>query len=233
MSSVKSNIDQILNKLPNGVTLIAVTKTIEVVTILEALSFGINNIGENKVQEAEEKFYQLQNHSLNWHLIGRLQTNKAKKAVKIFDLIHSLDRFDLAEALNKEARKINKVQNALLQVNTSLEESKAGFFEEELFENINLISKLENISIKGLMTIGSHTSDENQIKNCFIKLRELKNKINELKLFPQDISVLSMGMTNDYELAVQEGSNMVRVGRAIFGDRNVIKSTEGVSFNER
>lgn len=233
MNSIKSNIDKILSKLPNEVTLVAVTKTVDVVSILEALSFGINNIGENKVQEAEEKFSQLQDYQLNWHLIGRLQTNKAKKAVKIFDLIHSLDRFDLAEVLNKEARKINKVQNALLQINTSLEETKAGFFEEELFENITFISKLENISIKGLMTIGSHTTDESQVRKCFAKLRELKNKINGLKLLPYEIDILSMGMTNDYELAIQEGSNMVRVGRAIFGDRNIIKSTEGVSFNER
>lgn len=233
MTSIKSNVDNILSKLPKEVTLVAVTKTVEVSRILEVLRFGINNIGENKVQEAEEKFPQLQAYSLNWHLIGRLQTNKAKKAVKMFDLIHSLDRFDLAEALNKEAHKINKIQNVLLQVNTSLEETKAGFFEEELLENIKLIAKLENISIKGLMTIGSNTNDENQVRKCFAKLRELKNKINELKLFPEDINILSMGMTNDYEIAIREGSNMVRVGRAIFGDRSVIKNTEGVILNER
>ncbi|MEK7432534.1 MAG: YggS family pyridoxal phosphate-dependent enzyme [Cyanobacteriota bacterium] len=221
MTSIKSSVESFLESTPNGVTIVAVTKTVSIEMIKEAIHAGITNIGENKVQEAEEKFPELYKYNLKWHLIGRLQTNKVKKALKIFDLIHSVDRIDLARFINSESEKINKVQDVLLQINTSLEESKAGFFpdDENLINLLKEISFMRNIKVKGLMTIGANTTDTLLVKESFFKLKVLKDKINDMNFFSEKLNILSMGMTNDYHLALEEGSNMIRVGRALFGDR--------------
>lgn len=220
--AVEENVKYFLQKIPDNVKVIAVTKTVDSDRIRIAVKSGIKDIGENKVQEALSKFEELKDLDIKWHLIGTLQSNKAKKAVEIFDLIHSVDSFKLATVLNKEAEKLSKIQDILLQVNVSKEETKSGFFVEDLFNALPELAELKNLSIKGLMTIGPDTENEEFIKNCFSDLREIKEKINSGKYLKREINILSMGMTNDYEIAITEGSNMIRLGRAIFGERKVI-----------
>lgn len=220
--AVEENVKYFLQKIPDNVKVIAVTKTVDSDRIRIAVKSGIKDIGENKVQEALSKFEELKDLNIKWHLIGTLQSNKAKKAVEIFDLIHSVDSFKLATVLNKEAEKLSKIQDILLQVNVSKEETKSGFFVEDLFNALPELAELKNLSIKGLMTIGPDTENEEFIKNCFSDLREIKEKINSGKYLKREINILSMGMTNDYEIAITEGSNMIRLGRAIFGERKVI-----------
>lgn len=218
--NIEDNVKHFLQELPENVTLIAVTKTVDVDRIKVSIKAGVTNIGENKVQEALSKYSELKEFNLKWHLIGSLQTNKAKKAVQIFDLIHSIDTLKLAEVINKEALNICKVQDVLLQVNVSKEETKSGFEIENLFEVLSELSKLKNIRVRGLMTIANNTQEENKIRDCFRKLRELKEEINNKAFFENELTLLSMGMTNDYKIAISEGTSMVRLGRAIFGDRN-------------
>ncbi|RYX99964.1 YggS family pyridoxal phosphate-dependent enzyme, partial [bacterium] len=210
--AVEENVRYFLQKIPDNVKVIAVTKTVDSDRIRIAAKTGIKDIGENKVQEALSKFEELKDLDIKWHLIGTLQSNKAKKAVEIFDLIHSVDSFKLATVLNKEAEKLSKIQDILLQVNVSREETKSGFFVEDLFNALPELAELKNISIKGLMTIGPDTENEEFIKNCFSDLREIKEKINSGKYLKREINILSMGMTNDYEIAITEGSNMIRLG---------------------
>jgi pyridoxal phosphate enzyme (YggS family) len=203
------------------IKLIAVTKTVSVEKIEEALSCGQRIIGENKVQEAREKYPYLKDKA-EFYLIGHLQRNKVKQAIEIFDMIQSVDSLRLLQALEKELEKRN-ISNypILLQFNTSGENSKFGVkpsdwekFIEEIAAN-SLRTK-----VKGLMTIGAFTEDERVLRNCFITLRELSEKIAGLKLNNIDMQELSMGMSNDFELAIEEGATMVRVGSAIFGERN-------------
>lgn len=198
---------------PEDVRLICVTKTASVKDIEEALRSGIiRSIGENRVQDAIFKHAIIGNRA-EWHLIGHLQTNKAKDAVKIFSLIHSVDSLRLAKEIDGEASKIGKVQDILIQVNTSGEASKFGIEPAEAENLIKEVSLYHNINIKGLMTIAPEVSDPETVRPYFRALKELKDKINTLH-------ILSMGMTGDFEVAVEEGSNMVRIGRAIFGDKN-------------
>lgn len=220
--AVEENVKYFLQKIPDNVKVIAVTKTVDSDRIRIAAKSGIKDIGENKVQEALSKFEELKDLDIKWHLIGTLQSNKAKKAVEIFDLIHSVDSLKLATVLNKEAEKLSKIQDILLQVNVSREETKSGFFVEDLFKALPELAELKNLSIKGLMTIGPDTENKEFIKNCFSDLKEIKEKINSGKYLKRELNILSMGMTNDYEIAITEGSNMIRLGRAIFGERKVI-----------
>jgi pyridoxal phosphate enzyme (YggS family) len=219
--TVEENIKHFFNEIPSSVEILAVTKTVDVDRIKLAVNAGIKNIGENKVQEALTKFNDLKDFNLKWHLIGSLQSNKAKKAVEIFDLIHSIDSIKLANVVNKEAEKLSKVQDVLLQVNVSKEETKSGFFIEDLFKFLPELACLKNLSIIGLMTIGANTDDEKAIRSCFSELRSIKEKINQDKYLEHDINILSMGMTNDYKIAIDEGSTMIRLGRAIFGERKI------------
>lgn len=217
---IEDNVKHFLQELPKNVTLIAVTKTVDVDRIKVSIKAGVTDIGENKVQEALSKYSELKDFNLKWHLIGSLQTNKVKKAVQIFDLIHSVDTLKLAEVIDKESFNINKMQDVLLQVNVSKEETKSGFEIENLFEVLSKLSKLKNIRVRGLMTIANNTQEEIQIRDCFKKLRNLKEEINNKAFFENELTLLSMGMTNDYKIAISEGASMVRLGRAIFGNRN-------------
>lgn len=220
MLDIENNILSILKSIPSNIELIAVTKTVSIENIVKALNCGIKSIGENRLQEALLKYEKLKSFDIKWHLIGSLQNNKIGKAVKIFDLIQSVDTVNLAETINKKASEINKTQNILIQINISEEETKSGFINnEDLFENLYKISKMNNISVKGLMTIAKNTDDKNSIKKSFSDLKNLKSYINNKKIFPKNLEVLSMGMSNDYNLAIEEGSNMIRLGKAIFGDR--------------
>lgn len=217
---IEDNVKHFLQELPKDVTLIAVTKTVDIDRIKVSIKAGVTNIGENKVQEALSKYSELKDFNLKWHLIGSLQTNKVKKAVQIFDLIHSVDTLKLAEVIDKESFNINKMQDVLLQVNVSKEETKSGFEIENLFEVLSELSKLKNIRVRGLMTIANNTQEETQIRDCFKKLKNLKEEINNKAFFENELTLLSMGMTNDYKIAISEGTSMVRLGRAIFGNRN-------------
>jgi hypothetical protein len=207
------------NRKLDDIKIIAVTKNVEVERILEAIQGGINAIGENRVQEALIK-YPLIEKEIEWHMIGYLQRNKAKKAVEHFDLIQSLDRISLAQELDKRGKQQNKIVNVLVQVNVSGEESKSGISPEETVEFIKSLSDYENILIKGLMTIAPYTDDPEETRPYFARMKGLFDEVHKLKGRNIDIEYLSMGMTNDFEVAIEEGSNMIRIGTGIFGERN-------------
>ncbi len=210
-----------INQDPHKITIIAVSKGRTVRQIKEAADAGITDIGENRVQEAILKYNNLIPNTQNltpikWHMVGHLQTNKAKDAVKIFDLIQSVDSVRLVEEIDKQAHKINKIQDILIEIKTSPEESKFGLKADEAVGVIKELTKLKNIKIKGLMTIAPIVDDPEKSRPYFKLLRELRDRINELRVTSYELLVLSMGMTDDFEVAIEEGSNMVRLGRAIF-----------------
>jgi len=195
------------------------SKTKPAFVVREAIQEGANLFGENYIQEAIDKISNLSEMPVSWHFIGHLQSNKAKFAVKIFDLIHSVDSVKLAKELDKQARKIDKIQKILVQVNISMEETKSGISEEEAEELVKSISRLENISIKGLMTIPPYYNEPELVKPYFKALKKISEKIDALDLKNVSMEELSMGMTGDFEPAIAEGSTFVRIGTAIFGSR--------------
>jgi pyridoxal phosphate enzyme (YggS family) len=199
----------------DAVRLVCVTKEADIAQIEEVLALGVMDIGENRVQDALVKYKAIGNRTI-WHLIGHLQTNKAKDAVRIFSLIHSVDSVRLAKEIDAQAKRIGKIQNILIQVNTSGEESKFGVAPDEALKLFEEIVLYPNISMLGLMTIAPEVDDPEEARPCFRKLREIMDEINDLKLTAYSLKLLSMGMTNDFEVAIEEGSTMVRVGRAIF-----------------
>ncbi|MFH1202652.1 MAG: YggS family pyridoxal phosphate-dependent enzyme [Candidatus Omnitrophota bacterium] len=198
------------------ITIVVVTKTATIEDIKEVIGLGIQDIGENRVQEATVKFSRLP--ALKWHMVGHLQTNKARDAVKLFSLIHSVDSLRLAMVIDEEARKINKVQEILIEVNTSDEATKFGLKPEEAIETVKEIASLKNLNLKGLMTIAPIVDKPDNARPYFRALRGLKDKINEFRVTRDELQVLSMGMTDDYQIAIEEGATMVRLGRAIFGN---------------
>ena len=198
-------------------TCIAVSKTKPVEDIKKIYNLGHKDFGENKVQELELKFNSLPK-DINWHMIGHLQTNKVKKVVPLVSLIHSVDSLKLLKTINKESIKINKVTDCLIQINISNEDSKYGFKVDEIdFLNKNYLNDYQNIKIKGLMGMASFSNEINSIKNEFILLKRI---FDELKKKLPDFNILSMGMSNDYKIALKTGSNMIRIGSKIFGSRN-------------
>lgn len=203
---------------PGDVSLICVTKEASVEASKEALAGGARFLGENRVQSAISK-YRIIGDGASWHLIGHLQTNKAKEAVRIFSLIHSVDSAHLAGAINKEAVKIGKVQDVLVQVNVAGEESKFGVSPEKAKDLISELAQFKNIRLQGLMTIAPLVDDPERVRPYFRALRELRDHLNDKRYTINDIRHLSMGMTDDFEVAIEEGSTMVRIGRAIFGNR--------------
>ena len=201
----------------NEIAIIAISKTFTSSTIQEAIDQGIKVFGENKVQEAKQKVSELKGE-FSMHLVGHLQSNKAKEAVKIFDLIHSIDKFSTAVKLDEEAKKINKVQNILVQVNTSGEDTKSGIEPGEVIKLCRDIIPLKNIDLIGLMTIGPFTEDIMRIRESFKTLKKLLNETNSI--LGTNMKELSMGMSSDYRLAIEEGATMLRIGSAIFGQRD-------------
>lgn len=225
IAKIKEDISLICQRLgrnPSEIKLVCVTKTATAEMILEALQNGITDIGENKVKEAEEKFSKLKElYPVKFHMVGHLQANKVKKALEIFDLIQSVDNLHLAQVLEKEAGKLNKTAEVLIEVNTSNEPQKFGVKPEEALSLIGKIAELNRIRIQGLMTVAKESEDSEEIRNCFKKLRLLKDEISqEFNLPNVQMKYLSMGMTNDYKIALEEGSNMLRIGRAIFESIN-------------
>ena len=200
------------------VHLIAVTKNHDILAMREAIDAGAKEIGENRIQEAKEKFERLE-RKVKCHLIGHLQTNKVKQAVKYFDLIHSIDSIHLAQALNHAAEKENKLQDVLVQVNLAEEESKSGVRKEDLMDLLRTVDELSNLRLKGLMMIAPNYEDAEGCRPLFREMYEIFQKVKAMKWKAADVEYLSMGMSNDYRIAVEEGANIVRVGTAIFGKR--------------
>ncbi|MCX7724285.1 MAG: YggS family pyridoxal phosphate-dependent enzyme [Thermodesulfovibrio sp.] len=208
---------------PEEIKLIAVTKSQPIDKIKEATQLGLRIFGENRVQEAKAKIQQVRDFidqwkmNIEWHMIGHLQSNKVKDAVRLFTLIHSLDSEKLAILINKEAEKINKIQRVLIQVKLSEEESKYGVKEEEVERLIESCLNLKNIKVEGLMTIPPYFENPEDVRIYFRRLRKIRDELN--KKGYDFIKELSMGMSNDFEVAIEEGSTMVRIGTAIFGQR--------------
>jgi pyridoxal phosphate enzyme (YggS family) len=201
-----------------SVKLVVVTKTVDVDRIREAVDAGALILGENRVQEAKEKIEKL-GPIASWHLIGHLQTNKAKYAVKLFYLIHSVDSLELAKEIDKQAAKFGKVQDVLIEVSIAGEASKAGVASENAVALVKGAAKLENISIKGLMTMPPYSASPEDSRPYFMKLRELSESISRENIPGVSMNELSMGMSGDFEVAIEEGATIVRVGTAIFGER--------------
>jgi len=226
--SIKENLEHVNENITNAlrrsgrndsVQLIAVSKTVDTDRIREAISYGVTDIGENKVQELDSKISEL-GDIVNFHMIGTLQTNKVKYIIDRVKLIHSLDRISLAKELDKRAKQKNIVIDTLIQVNVAKEETKSGFSVEEVIPFIEKAITLDNIKIRGLMTIAPNSEDTNLLRNVFRTLYELKEDIKGRNYKEVNMDFLSMGMTHDYEIAIEEGSNMIRVGTGIFGKRN-------------
>lgn len=201
------------------VTLIAVSKTKPLEMLQEAYDLGVRVFGENKVQELEQKYDQLPK-DIQWHMIGHLQTNKVKYIVDKAELIHSVDSIKLAEAIEKEAEKKNCVAGVLVEVNVAEEESKFGLKMEEVIPFIEKISRFPHIKVRGLMTIAPFVENPEDNRSIFANLQKLSVDIANKNIDNTNVSILSMGMTNDYEVAIEEGATMVRVGTGIFGARN-------------
>jgi pyridoxal phosphate enzyme (YggS family) len=201
------------------VKLVAVGKTMPVETLRAAIEAGVTDLGENYIQECREKFEALASYPVNWHFIGHLQSNKAKYAVRMADLIHSVDSAKLARELDKQAAKAGKVQQILVQVNIAEEASKSGVSESETPALLRAIGQFPNISVQGLMTMPPYFNAPERVRPFFRALRELRDRIRR-EAFPEiRMKELSMGMTGDFEVAIQEGATLVRVGTALFGER--------------
>lgn len=206
---------------PEEIKLIAVTKNVNIDTIKEAIDSGLRIFGENRVQEAIKKVSvigcQASGSNIQWHLIGHLQKNKTKYAVQLFDLIHSVDSIELAEELNKQAEKIGKVQRILIQVKLSEEETKHGVLEKDLEPLLEKIKSLRHLKLEGLMTMPPYVEDVEKVRPYFRRLKEIRDRCQDLGFH---LPELSMGMSNDFEVAIEEGATMVRIGTAIFGERD-------------
>lgn len=207
------------NRDRNEVTLIAVSKTKPVSMLEEAYAEGIRFFGENKVQELTEKYDQLPS-DIKWHMIGHLQRNKVKYIIDKAELIHSVDSMRLAETIEHEAAKKNVIANILIEVNVAEEDSKFGLKVGEVIPLIEEISKFPHIKIKGLMTIAPNVENPEENRSIFARLRKLSVDIAEKNIDNVNVEILSMGMTNDYQVAIEEGATMIRVGTGVFGERN-------------
>jgi len=205
---------------PESIQLVAVSKTVSAVRVQEAIDAGVTILGENYIQEAREKINTLSAFDVSWHLIGHLQTNKAKYAVRFFDLIHTVDRYKLARELDKQAQKIDKIQSILVQVNISGELTKSGCAPEETGNLLKQISQLENIRVEGLMTMPPFFDQPQKVRPFFAALCEMRQEIIARRIPGISMDELSMGMTGDFETAIEEGATMVRIGTAIFGPRS-------------
>lgn len=201
---------------PAQVKLVAVTKQVGIDKIREAISAGVAIIGESRVQEASRKYDQIGSAGVTWHLVGHLQTNKVKPALEIFDFIHSVDRLSLAVEINRCARQMDKMVSALVQINVAAEESKFGLLEDQLFPLLSEMDALEHLRIEGLMTIAPLVTNPEEARPWFSRLRELAEEIKQRRWKSIKMRYLSMGMSNDFEVAIEEGANMVRIGSAIF-----------------
>ena len=215
---IKQNVGQILSELPDGVELVAAAKTRQPEEILEAVAAGVKIVGENYVQEAEGA-YEVVGNRVKWHFIGHLQKNKAKKAVRIFDMIETVDSVEIAREIDKRCAQIGKIMPILIEINSGRERQKAGVFPEDAERLIREISAYQNIKVMGLMTMGPFAGDPEDSRPYFVETKKTFDRIKQLGLPDVDMRYLSMGMTNSYKVAIEEGANTVRIGSKIFGER--------------
>lgn len=216
---IKKNAKKILDELPENVELVAAAKTRSPGEIEEAIRAGVKIIGENYIQEAEKAFEAI-GKRVKWHFIGHLQKNKVKKAVKIFDIIETVDSYPLAYEINERCKEIDKIMPILIEINSGKEEQKFGIFPEDALDLIQKISPLPQLKIMGLMTMGPRFGNPEDSRPYFIETRKIFEKIKALNLPRVKMEYLSMGMTNSYKIAIEEKANMVRIGTLIFGKRN-------------
>lgn len=216
--TIKQNVRQILDELPAGVQLVAAAKTREPREILEAVEAGVRVVGENYVQEAE-KAYQVVGDRVEWHFIGHLQKNKVKKAVDIFDMIETVDSIEIAAEIDKRCARAGKTIPVLIEINSGREEQKAGVYPEDAEGLIGDISTLKNIRVMGVMTMGPPVGRPEDSRPYFQETRRVFERIKESNLPNVEMKYLSMGMTDSYRIALEEGANVIRIGSRIFGER--------------
>ena len=216
---IKQNVVQILSELPDGVELVVAAKTRKPEEILQAIEAGVKIVGENYVQEAEPA-YEVVGNRATWHFIGHLQRNKVKKAVKLFDMIETVDSVEIAREIDKRCTQIGKVMPVLIEINSGREEQKSGVFPEKAEQLVREISSLQNIRVKGLMTMGPRFGNPKDSRPYFVETKKIFDKLKNLDLPNIEMRYLSMGMTNSYKIAIDEGANIVRIGSKIFGERD-------------
>jgi pyridoxal phosphate enzyme (YggS family) len=230
--NISKNLEKVLENIkkaavkakrdPDKIKLVAVSKTVPPEVISDAIDAGVKIFGENYVQEAKAKIVKLKSKNVSWHFIGHLQKNKAKYTIELFDMIHSLDSFHLFKELNKRAEIEGKKMEVLIQVNLAGEElTKSGLREENVQELVESALELNNLKLKGLMVIPPYSLNPENSRPYYTALREILNKINRLRILDSPLSELSMGMSNDYMVAIEEGATIIRVGTAIFGQRTI------------
>ncbi len=220
---IKQNVGQILSELPVGVQLVAAAKARQPEEILEAVEAGVAIVGENYVQEAE-KAREVVGDRVEWHFIGYLQKNKVKKAVRIFDVIETVDSVEITREIDKRCAQIGKVMTVLIEVNSGRENQKSGVLPEDVEQLAREISAFQNIKVMGLMTMGPRFGNPEDSRPYFVETRKLFEQIKKLELPGIEMKYLSMGMTNSYKIAIEEGANIVRIGTKIFGERDYRKA---------
>lgn len=223
MENIAKNVEKIRSKIPDSIRILAAAKTRKAEEIIEVVRAGITDIGENYVQETEEVFEKVNrstDEKITWHMIGHLQRNKVKDALKLYDVIQSLDSFRLAREVNKRARKANMVMPAYVEINSGKEEQKHGIMPDKFENFINQIKDYSNLNIIGIMTMGPIFENPEELRPYFKLTRELYERAKKIKQENLDIKWLSMGMTDSYLIAIDEGANMIRIGTALFGPRD-------------
>jgi pyridoxal phosphate enzyme (YggS family) len=216
---IKDKVRKIMEELPEGVALVGAAKTRTVDEVLEAVDGGLRIVGENYVQEAE-KVFQAVGGRVKYHMIGHLQTNKARKAVQVFDVIETVDSAKLAREIDRQCEKLGKVMEVLIEVNSGEESQKAGAMPADVLSLAEEISKLQNVRLMGLMTMGPISEDPEVSRPFFRRTRALFDTLKRTNLPNVQMRYLSMGMSDSYRIAIEEGANMVRIGTAIFGERH-------------
>jgi len=217
---IKENVKKLIDELPKGVELVGAAKERTAEEILEAIDGGLQIIGENYLQEAQKAFMTIGRRG-KWHFIGHLQKNKVKKAVKIFDMIETVDSLQIAEEIDKASTQIKKVMSVLVEINSGKELQKFGVLPEEAGKFVKDISVFKHIKVTGLMTMGPRFGSPEDSRPYFLKTKKIFEKIKALNLPGVEMKYLSMGMSNSYRIAIEEGANIVRVGSKIFGERAI------------
>ncbi len=227
--SIKENVDIILKRIEESakksgrdfrdITVIAVSKTVDAQRAKEAVESGIINLGENRVQELVKKYEELKDTNVKWHMIGHLQRNKVKYIIDKVEMIHSVESLSLAEEINKRAAQKNLLCKVLIELNIGGEESKFGISEDSIYEFLKSMEDFENIKVMGLMTVAPFSENPEDVRWVFRKMKNIFDKISGMNYKNTQMKYLSMGMTNDFEIAIEEGANIIRIGTAIFGAR--------------
>ncbi len=221
MNEIKQNLEKILSEIPEGVELVAAAKTRTAEEILQAIDAGVKKIGENYVQESLRVIEKIGN-KVQWHFIGHLQTNKAKYVVPVYDMIETVDSIKLANEIDKVAKKHNKIMPVLIEINSGREPQKFGVIPENTEKLLKAISNLSNIKIMGLMTMGPRFGVLEKARPYFKETKKIFDKIKAANILNVEMKYLSMGMSNSYKIAIEEGANLVRIGTKIFGERKYI-----------